>query len=315
MVGLGCTTLQCLTNAVSVQQKFQFIISWYRNSVNFFVPYATQFGFFINVPRFLASILPSDPRLHRVRPSPALLSAVHLFGIHLSGSQALTSHESVFLTRAVHNVLSFHAPHQVIHSIQAEVLLSHYFLRNGRFLEAMHRINSAVSLSIGCGLHKQRSPTTNSDVAFELAPPRDAIEQGERIDGFWTILILHKCWGVSLQWPSTISDVLDEQINIPWPLEMFAYESVSHFTYHQVPFDSHLHPYLGTNPHPPSATLDLENVSWWSDSYECWSCQLYSCTTRQSSNAVRACQLSRRAMEVRYGKSYPTTDDINVYQT
>lgn len=160
------------------------------------------------------------------------MSVVYLFGIHLSGFQPLIAHESVFLSRAIQNTQVMPQPNQILHDIQAQVLLSHYFLRQGRFLEAMHRINTAVSLCIGCGIHKQQA-TPGSTSAFYLAPARDSVEQGERIDALWTTLALHKCWGLVLHWPSAITTILEEDVDTPWPLEMNAYESVSHLLMHR----------------------------------------------------------------------------------
>jgi hypothetical protein len=115
-------------------------------------------------------------------------------------------------------------PHQILQNIQAEVLIAHYFLSQGRFLEAMHRINTAVSLSIGCGLHRLNGSNTS---AYNLPSPRDSVEQGERVNAFWSILTVHKCWSIILQWPSSVSDILDEKIDLPWPLDMELYESAS----------------------------------------------------------------------------------------
>ncbi|KAJ7187917.1 hypothetical protein C8R46DRAFT_1241356 [Mycena filopes] len=130
-----------------------------------FARHASQFGFFLNGPRIMRSVCSPDGARHPI--SPPLLNAILLFGIHLSGAPALHAREPVFLERA---------------NIQAEVLLAQYFLRQGRFVEAMHRINSAASLAIGI-------------------------------------------FSVMMQWPSSVSDMLDEQIDLPWPLGMDVYES------------------------------------------------------------------------------------------
>ncbi|KAJ6625834.1 hypothetical protein B0H10DRAFT_2000941 [Mycena sp. CBHHK59/15] len=188
--------------------------------VDFFARHAAQFGFFLNGPRVLKSIFSPDAQQP---PSASLVNTIFLFGIQLSGSPALQARESVFLGRALQSSPSI-LPHQVLQNIQAEVLIGHYFLRQGRFLEAMHRINTAASLSIGCGLHKLDS-TDNGRTAYALPATHDSVEQGEHVNAFWTILSLHKSWGIVLQWPSSVSDILDEQIDLPWPLEMEVYES------------------------------------------------------------------------------------------
>jgi hypothetical protein len=190
--------------------------------IEFFARQASQFGFFLNGPRVVQSILSPDSR----RPiSPSLLNAILLFGIHLSASPSLQLHESVFLGRALQPATPIE-PHQVIQNIQAAELLAQYFLRQGRFLEAMHRINTAASLAIACGLHRLQWTDPNGKV-YALPPTRDAVEQGERVSAFWTVLATHKIFSVILQWQSSVSALLNEQINLPWPLDMEVYESVS----------------------------------------------------------------------------------------
>jgi len=95
-----------------------------------------------------------------------------------------------------------------------------------------------VSLAVMCNLHKMRSPrrshaaNSSSDVFslgqmdLSLSPPRDALEEGERIRAWWTTFILDKCWVIALASPSTI--VEDElnvatRIDTPWPLELATY--------------------------------------------------------------------------------------------
>jgi hypothetical protein len=151
------------------------------------------------------------------------MNAMFLFGIRLSGSPVLQAHESAFLGRSLQSAPSIQ-PHHILQNIQAEVLIAHYFLSQGRFLEAMHRINTAVSLSIGCGLHRLDGANSGR-TSYALSSARDSVEQGERVDAIWTILTLHKCWSIILQWPSSVSDILDEQIDLPWPLDMELYES------------------------------------------------------------------------------------------
>ncbi|KAJ6476042.1 hypothetical protein C8R47DRAFT_664049 [Mycena vitilis] len=188
--------------------------------MEFFARHASQFGFFLNGHRIAKSVFAPD----LMRPiASSLLNSILLFGVHLSGSPALQAREAVFLERAIGSGAPSQ-PNEATHHIQAEVLLAQYFLRQGRFIEAMHRINAAASLAIGCGLHRLPGSRTDSS-AYALPSTRDAIEQGERVNAFWTIMALHKIFSVIMQWPSSVSDILDEQIDLPWPLEMHVYES------------------------------------------------------------------------------------------
>lgn len=169
----------------------------------------------------------------------ALLSTVYLWGIHLSPHESLRQHEPIFLLRALRHAsttLSESHPQKVIHALQAEILLAYYFFRNGRFLEGKYHVSAAASLAISCGLHKIRSINMSplkpnligGTETHNLHPPRDIIEEGERINGFWALFVLDKCWSVALGSASYISDsdILGTTVDTPWPLTMPQYEQV-----------------------------------------------------------------------------------------
>lgn len=204
------------------------------------MPHCAAFGFFLSVPRFYNTALLPLPFAHHSRPSPALLSVVYLWGVHLSQSEPLLAYEYIFLTRALQHtatdMLGTH-PNKVLHTLQAEILLACYFLRTGRLLEAKVRTGAAVSLALGCGLHKIRSsnltaPSTIgivSDAPMSLQPPLDNVEEGERINGFWSVFMLHKLISVALEPPSNVCGALEApgmQIDTPWPLDMESYKEV-----------------------------------------------------------------------------------------
>jgi hypothetical protein len=204
--------------------------------MNNFLPHGSQYGFFLNMSLFRNSMV--LPLGHPYRPSPALLSAVYLWGLHLSRSGALRDHESTFRSRALQrssNALSGSHPQMFLHALQAEVLLAYYFFRNGRFLEGKYHSSAAASLAISGGFNKIRSTRDFlypadivGDRSPSLPPPRDAVDEGERINGFWAALVLDKCWSVALGSPSnfTDDDLLGTRIDTPWPLDYEGYEQV-----------------------------------------------------------------------------------------
>jgi len=117
--------------------------------------------------------------------------------------------------------------------IQASCLLSVYFLSNGRALEGSYHANAAASLAIQCGLHgamtnRSSFESTASILPFKLDPPKDAIEQGERILTFWQVFNLDRCWSVVLHKPVVIPDGSDGYpfIIMPWPQDMEEYATV-----------------------------------------------------------------------------------------
>jgi hypothetical protein len=211
------------------------------NLFEIFLPVCMDFGFFLHKERFRQAALLQLPIGHKSRPSPALLAAVYLWGAHLSQNAELRQYESVFLRRALSLVVkevSATPGVHIMHSIQAEVLISFFFFRNNRFFEAEYHLNGAVSMTLGCGLHKIRSSRSlapfvlgvseNSEVYLDL--PRENMEEGERINGFWTVFCLHRIFTVAMGKPlngfGTMETPITE-IDTPWPMDMNKYEDVS----------------------------------------------------------------------------------------
>lgn len=127
-----------------------------------------------------------------------------------------------------------------IHAIQAEVLLAQYFYSLGRFLEGQYHANAAVSLALSSGLHRiyprptstasasdNNSSSSSGSGLFDLTPPRDAIELGERVNVFWAVFTIDRCWAAAIGVPSLLSDSTSARIDTPWPLDTEEYEVVS----------------------------------------------------------------------------------------
>ena len=170
--------------------------SQFFHSLDKFLPHSVEFGFFLEPIRFRESTLLPLSFGHHSRPSPALLSTVYLWGVHLSHSEPLLAQEYTFMTRALQHtatdLLGTH-PNCILHTLQAEVLLAYYLFRTGRFVEAKSHTAAAVALAIDSGFHRIRSSLfaasaigLSSDTPVSLHPPKDSIEEGERIAGFWT---------------------------------------------------------------------------------------------------------------------------------
>ena len=210
--------------------------------LNYFLPFATEFGFFLNIPRFHTSMLQAFPPGHPARPSPALIFSTYLFAIRISNDPLVKPNETAYLTRATQEAataLSGNHPQKVIHSIQAEVLLATYFFSIGRFFEGKYHVANAVSTAVSAGLHKLRSSGPTSPVT--LSPHRDAIEEGERIICAWNVFNLDKSWAVALDDSPNFehsTHALAAKIDTPWPLDMDEFEQVSLLIvyYHQFRF-------------------------------------------------------------------------------
>ena len=208
--------------------------------LNHFLPFATEFGFFLNIPRFHASMLQAVPPGHPSRPSPALIFSTYLFAIRISNDPLVKPNENAYLMRATQEAataLSGNHPHKVMHSIQAEVLLATYFFSNGRFFEGKYHVANAVSTAVSAGLHKLRSSGPTPPVT--LPPHRDMIEEGERIICAWNVFNLDKCWAIALDDSPNFehsTHALAVKIDTPWPLDMDEFEQVSLVVYHQFCF-------------------------------------------------------------------------------
>ncbi|KAJ7292868.1 hypothetical protein C8J57DRAFT_1041129 [Mycena rebaudengoi] len=192
----------------------------YIHSIDTFLTYAPDWGFFLNVSRFRHDALLDLPIGNHMRPSPALLNTVYLIGITLSGSSDWKMHEQAFLGRTLSSLslsLSGLHPKRVLHSLQAELLLSTFFFTSGRFLKGRYHATAAISLAAGIKLQKIRSEreSISGSVVRALQPFADAIEEGEHIDACWTTLILDRLWSVALD----CSVSADHAVDTPWPLD------------------------------------------------------------------------------------------------
>ncbi|KAF5369006.1 hypothetical protein D9758_002866 [Tetrapyrgos nigripes] len=203
----------------------------FKTLMDAFVLHARTFGFFLHHrPYFMQALLytqtPSE-----VSISPLLRHSVYLLGLHLCPS--LRQYESVFLQNVLRPDFTAVQIQYTVQNIQAEVLLIHYFLRQGSFAEAQRRLNSAQSFMVTYGLHKMGQDQNIHDPLFgdatsnsgqvsrsSLPPPVDSIEYGERLCAFWTVVHLYKFWTSQ----SELSQLLDEKITTPFPLGMSVYE-------------------------------------------------------------------------------------------
>ncbi|KAF8152668.1 hypothetical protein K438DRAFT_376067 [Mycena galopus ATCC 62051] len=186
-----------------------------------FLPYSSEFGFFLDCARFRQSALLQIQMGHHSRPSPALLSTVYLWGLRLSGQPNLMAQEPAFLARALNLTskgLSDMHPQRVMHTLQAEVLLSYFFFASGRALEGKYHAAGAISLSLSSSLHLIRSENHRSPGV--LHRPADAVEEGERIHAWWSIIILDSAFAVGLcETPGFAYRDSLLMVDTPWPLE------------------------------------------------------------------------------------------------
>lgn len=210
--------------------------SYLSRRLSGFLPYASEMGVFLNIPRFRASIMQAYPIGHQSRPAPSLIYATYLWAIRLSQDPSVKAYESAYLHRATQDaatILSGSHPDKILHSIQTEVLLATYFFANGRFFEGKYHLSNAVSTAFSAKLHKIRSSEPSQQQTTSqtgrMPSPRDSVEEGERILGLWTVLTLDKIWAIALDSPPNFehsTHALATKVDTPWPLEMEDFEQV-----------------------------------------------------------------------------------------
>ncbi|KAI0653295.1 hypothetical protein C8Q70DRAFT_1093661 [Cubamyces menziesii] len=199
--------------------------------VRHFVQHATEFGFFLHIHRFLDKVFSSgSSHSNSLR---ILLNVIYLIGAKLSNNPQVQAQEQAYLTRALQHLPTAlpEDPRGAIYVMQAEVILANYFFNNKRQLEGVYHTNAAVSIAMAAKLHMirsaRRSRTAADPSTYRLPAPVDTLEEGERINGFWTVFILDRCWAVASGSAPAFTD--DEsngtQIDTPWPMDLVMYQS------------------------------------------------------------------------------------------
>ncbi|KAL0565670.1 hypothetical protein V5O48_016349 [Marasmius crinis-equi] len=225
-----------------------------------FLAHAHDFAFFLNIPRFRDSLL--LPLGHPLKPIRCLMGMIYLLGIRLATTGALPTpaqqaQQAGLLACVLDEVSSMpntasSRPFVVVHTIQAELLLSTYLFCQGRQLEGQYHLTRAISLNIATRLNKIRStrerPSTSIDTSIDdvtseaqsrtipsslstspssLPLTADPIDEGERINAFWTAFTLSNCWDAAVGGPTSLISVFGDgyvEVDTPWPMDMDGYE-------------------------------------------------------------------------------------------
>ncbi|KAJ6536426.1 hypothetical protein DFH09DRAFT_96580 [Mycena vulgaris] len=193
--------------------------------VNCFLARFTNSGYFFLEPReFYKSAVFHFPSGGPERPSLALLNAVYVWGCVLSVSPPAST-EDAFLQRALQslpgdiNRLSLH-PKLVVETIQAEVLLSLYYLHAALPVQGRYHATAAASFALSAGLQQVRTLPGAASPRFPLLEPllppvTDAGEEAERGGAFWAVVTLNNYWVAADGRPSAIPYGM--AIDTPWP--------------------------------------------------------------------------------------------------
>ncbi|KAJ7116891.1 hypothetical protein C8R44DRAFT_202191 [Mycena epipterygia] len=206
--------------------------------VDVFLKTFTNSGYFFLEPhRFRNSALLPLPFGHLDRPCQSLLSVVYLWGSIISSTVTPASYtEELFLRGALQSIwgdvqrCSVH-PKLVLETIQAEVMLSLYYLHVAQPVQGRYHSAAAVSLAMSAGLHRLRVPpeaTFHFHLAQSLLPPAvDLREEAERMNAFWAVVIVNNTWVAADGCPSIIT--YSTAIGTPWPSSSQAGATITKF--------------------------------------------------------------------------------------
>ncbi|KAF9262695.1 hypothetical protein L218DRAFT_867051, partial [Marasmius fiardii PR-910] len=195
-----------------------------RMAIMPFLSNASELGFFLDIHQFCSGVETGTGG-----PSPSLLPTVLLIADFVSHGGGASPNESDYLALAVQATsrgLTDHHPKTVLHTIQANVLLAYYFHLKGKSVEGQYYTSTAVSLVLGTGLHQIRSSDPRSMSGSLLPPPKDVLEEGERINAVWAVVSLNSFWSAAGRYSSNIDyQVSASRVDVPWPLETPGYVS------------------------------------------------------------------------------------------
>lgn len=164
---------------------------------------------------------------------------MYLWGSHFCKDPALHAREPEYFAEATQRITdalfvsngTSLRDHAVLFVVQAEILLAYYLFYVNRNLEGRYHASAAGALVLSCQLNLVRSDRVianggSEDAVFGMVPPKDSVEEGERIDAFWSVYILDKTWSTALGFPSAIpgDSAFTLKIDTPWPVEMQTYE-------------------------------------------------------------------------------------------
>ncbi|KAL4268764.1 Zn(2)-C6 fungal-type domain-containing protein [Pleurotus pulmonarius] len=191
--------------------------------VHTFIHHSAEIGCFLNIPRLLEV---TDHPDANVRPLPALMVAIYLWGIRLCNSAEFNDYEELYLSRAVDQAaqsLPLDRPRKVLQKIQAEILLAYFFFSKGRNVEGRYHTSIVIGAILGSQLHKYGGLEQGEGICATFwSPTTDLIDHGERIDAVWAAVVLTNTWSAVLSAPSDIPfNSPGFTIDAPWPLDTY----------------------------------------------------------------------------------------------
>ncbi|KAJ7458919.1 hypothetical protein FB451DRAFT_1406096 [Mycena latifolia] len=179
--------------------------------------------FFLNPIALHQSVLRPGPFGDPDRPCPALLCAIYLWGSALVDTPSTPYTPEAFLMCCLQNIAQdvhdmVGRPKFTLETLQAEVLLSLYYMHAAQPIPGRYHSSAAVSIALGAGLHLTGSARKSEPHCSPFSVPASwawgGSEAGTRIDAFWAVVILNNYWVVVDGAPSSIS--YEMSMDTPW---------------------------------------------------------------------------------------------------
>ncbi|KAJ7118890.1 hypothetical protein C8R44DRAFT_789556 [Mycena epipterygia] len=221
-------------------------------------------------------------------PHPALMNAIYLLACHFARSPYCSEIESVFFTRALHEItVALDNSDRLVDVVQASCLLAVYLYINCRALEGYCHSFSAARLAVGLGLHQLRPLSDDPHLAYSeeitpipIPPARDRAEVGDRIAAFWQVFMVDRCWSVASGLPIALPDGDCPQVRIktPWPTTSGVLE-------HDMPIISETNTISGL--FEPQPMLSLETDAMFMPALRAKAATLYERTYRLASTTKK----------------------------
>ncbi|KAF8320718.1 hypothetical protein DL93DRAFT_1726094 [Clavulina sp. PMI_390] len=161
--------------------------------VSIWLPFRNHFQFYMDPERFVRAIsLPED---HPRSMHPSLLNALYLSACSIAGGE-LSRYEPIFLARLrQHLAEQLAMADRLLDFIWANVILTSYFGRLARLVEAYATITSCARFAIACGLPGTEHSPEYPNLPL-IPPPVDTEEQQERVDLCHSIYMTDRCFAI-----------------------------------------------------------------------------------------------------------------------
>ncbi|KAJ7058466.1 hypothetical protein C8F01DRAFT_291690 [Mycena amicta] len=198
-----------------------------RNSLitTFLNKFASSAYFFLDAHHFSQGA--HHPPGHPQRPSGTLLSSAYLWASVLTTTDGADTDTFLLATLeqlpAAINRLSSTSPGSqsrlLLETIQAEVLLSFYYLHEGLPVQGRYHAGAAASLAIGAGFNRLGAAHPHQPAAgppFIFASGPDPHHEGASIAAFWATVIINNVWAAAQGGPAPISSY-GTDVDAPWP--------------------------------------------------------------------------------------------------